>query len=116
MSDYEHWMGDLVDSLDALAVAIQKNKIAKGWQVTSFESWDDPNQIPADLALIHSELSEALEAFRIDSRPKFAEELADVMIRLIGLAAGLDIDLGNEVLAKMRKNADRPIRHGGKKL
>lgn len=102
--------------LIAMGGDIQETKIAKGWTVTTLDSWGDENQIPADLALIHSEVSEALEAFRKDDRDGFAEELADVMIRVIGLAYGLEIDLGGQVVAKMAKNRERAFKHGGKKL
>jgi NTP pyrophosphatase (non-canonical NTP hydrolase) len=107
---------DLSRAIKELGVVIHKMKIVKGWAITTDESWFDANQIPADLALIHSEVSEALEAFRQDDRANFAEELADVMIRVIGLAHGLGIDLGAETLAKVEKNRARAFKHGGKRL
>jgi hypothetical protein len=58
----------------------------------------------------------ALEAFRHDDRANFAEELADVLIRLVGLAHGLGIDLGAETWAKVEANKARPFQHGGKRL
>lgn len=100
----------------ALGVIIHETKLAKGWTVTTPESWADDNQIPADLALIHSELSEALEAFREGDPGHFGEELADVLIRVLGLAHGLGIDLGAEMLAKVEENRDRAFKHGGKRL
>lgn len=95
---------------------VQRNKIAKGWTVTTKDSWRDDNQIPADLALIHSEVSEALEAFRKDDREGFAEELADVLIRLVGLAHGMEIDIAGRAVGKAAKNRIRPFQHGGKRL
>lgn len=103
-------------ALLTIGAAIHENKLANGWTVTTEGSWSDENQIPADLALIHSEVSEALEAFRKDDRANFAEELADVMIRVVGLAHGLGIDLGVEVVAKVEKNRARAFKHGGKRL
>lgn len=44
----------------------------------------------------------------------FGSELADVIIRVFDLAEELNIDLGDEVLRKMRYNATREYRHGGK--
>lgn len=41
-------------------------------------------------------------------------ELADVIIRMLDLAKTLNIDLGVEIARKMRYNAIRPERHGGK--
>lgn len=102
--------------LIALGVVIHETKLAKGWTVTTPASWDDDNQIPADLALLHSEVSESLEAFRVNDTAGFAAELADVLIRVVGLAHGLEIDLGAAVVAKVEKNRDRPFRHGGKRL
>lgn len=66
------------------------------------------------IALIHSEVSEALEALRTYDRENFAEELADVIIRVTSVAYGLGIDLDTEVAAKIVKNSTRGQRHGGK--
>jgi NTP pyrophosphatase (non-canonical NTP hydrolase) len=103
-------------SLLTLGVQIQETKVAKGWSITTPKAWGDPYEIPAVLALIHSEVSEALEAFRKAQPENFAEELADVVIRVVGLAHGLNIDLGKEIAAKTEKNKQREFRHGGKKL
>jgi NTP pyrophosphatase (non-canonical NTP hydrolase) len=119
MSDDLSYPGEvsaLSRSLESCGRAIQEIKVAKGWTVTTPEKWEEENQIPADLALIHSEVSEALEAFRRGDREAFAEELADVMIRAIGLGFGLKIDMGSEVMKKIAKNRARAHRHGGKRL
>jgi len=67
-------------------------------------------------SLIHSEVSEALEAFRRGDRDEFAAELADVLIRTVGLAYGLGIDVGVAMTAKMTANRAREHRHGGKRI
>ena len=87
-----------------------------GWSVTTPERWANTNEVPAVLALIHSEVSEALEAFRHDDRENFAEELADVLMRVVGLSHGLEIDLAAAALAKIEKNATRGYHHGGKRI
>ena len=86
-----------------------------------------PDFIPAKLALIHSEISEALEAYRKDGIPNvdgieekhmgegsFGEELADAVIRIFDLVGLLKIQIGSYILAKHNFNKTRPHRHGGK--
>ena len=90
-----------------------------GEQYTSDNLLFDPqlrHRIPTMLCLIHSEVSEALESFRINDYPGFCEELADVFIRLLDMVDRLDIDLIEQVRLKMIRNVERPFRHGNKKV
>lgn len=64
------------------------------------------------IALIHSELSEALEADRVGDSKRVGEELADVVIRTMDLAHYLGINLEAEVEIKHNKNKKRPQLHG----
>lgn len=66
------------------------------------------------IALMHSELSEALEAIRTDARstktPDFSgveEELADAVIRIADYAGRNGLDLGGAIAAKLVYNAGR---------
>ena len=102
--------------LKVMGDEILSNKLAHGWKVTGPDDWCDPHEVPAVLSLIHSEVSEALEAFREKDIAHFAEELADVMIRTVGLSHGLEIDLEFEIAKKMLKNKNRPFQHGGKRI
>jgi NTP pyrophosphatase (non-canonical NTP hydrolase) len=82
--------------------------------------------IPELLCLVHSEVSEALEAWRegsgfgvdFDANGKpvgLASELADVVIRVADMCGYFGIDLERAVLAKLEYNRTRPHRHGGKR-
>ena len=62
------------------------------------------------IALIHAELSEALEAYRRDDMAGphgFDRELGDALGRLIHLAGIFDIDLEKQLLEKIKVNEDR---------
>ncbi|BCS54766.1 MazG nucleotide pyrophosphohydrolase domain-containing protein [Geobacter sp. SVR] len=104
------------DWLSDVGAEIHANKLRHGWKVTTSEDWEDQHEIPAVLALIHSEVSEALEAFRKNDRANFEEELADIGIRLIGLSHGMGIDLKTAIFEKVRRNRVREYRHGGKRV
>jgi NTP pyrophosphatase (non-canonical NTP hydrolase) len=97
-----------------LAREIREVNAANGWDTPC--DYDNANEIPVKLALIHSEVSEALEAFRNGDHENFAEELADTLIRLLDLAAGLGIDMDREVTAKVETNRGRGYRHGDKRV
>lgn len=71
------------------------------------------------IALMHSELSEALEADRkgelaehIEGYSGLEEELADAFIRILDFAAHKQLNLSGAIIAKMRYNLTRPRKHG----
>lgn len=66
------------------------------------------------LALIHSEISECLEAVRKNDAYNEAEELADAVVRILDYAGGFGIDLSGAYYRKMLANYQRPHRHGKK--
>lgn len=86
-------------------------------------SWN-PTLIASKLALVHAEVSEALEDVRngdmkmfITDKPQgFAVEMADVLARVFDLCEALEIDVVGALLEKIRYNRKRPFRHGGKAL
>lgn len=73
------------------------------------------------IAMIHSEATEVLEALRKDKGEQaIVEELADIIIRVLDLWAGLDangvtnVSLEQTLIQKMRINEERPHLHGVK--
>ncbi|MEM7143603.1 MAG: MazG nucleotide pyrophosphohydrolase domain-containing protein [Verrucomicrobiota bacterium] len=103
-------------SLQDLGREINEINRANGWAVCTPEDWDDTYKVPAMIALIHSEASEALEGFRENDKANFEEELADVIIRTLDCASGLGLNLDQAVATKLDKNRSRPHRHGGKRV
>lgn len=94
-----------------------KDLIEKCFATAKEKGWWDRERNDAELiALMHSELSEALEAMR-NHEPKeaIAEELADCCIRIFDFCGARGIDLEEALSKKMTKNKDRPYRHGNKK-
>lgn len=71
--------------------------------------------LPAKLALIHSEVSEALEADRNGAEAKaIYEELADIVIRVMDLAEAMNCDLASVIYEKHLLNMARPYKHNKK--
>lgn len=116
---------DYARAVNDLASEISETAEAKG-----FWDYDDIGNlgiIPTKLILIVSEIAEALEDFRKEyddseedsvtrmtsmQEDKFAEEIADIIIRALDVAGFYDFDIGHIILDKMDKNRDRPYRHG----
>lgn len=92
------------------------NKLCqKAYETAKDKGWhDEEGEIGTILALVHSEVSEALEADRKGDSENFAEELADVCIRIFDLCGLKGIDLEKAILQKMEHNKHRPFKHGGK--
>lgn len=102
-------------SLSQMGKRINQINHDDGWEVVHPSEWTgNKYKIPAILALIHSEVSEALEDYRKNDVEHFKEELADIFIRLLDLSSGLSIDLAQAVIDKCEKNKSRGYKHGGK--
>lgn len=70
------------------------------------------NFILAQLAKAAGEIGECVSVIQNDEMEDLPEEMADVCIRLFDLAGYLEINLGKAIIAKMKKNKDRPYLHG----
>lgn len=111
---------------DLIAEAIRDHRNA---------GWDDGRTVGDDIALMHTELSEALEEYRnghgitevyysnipgsesFQNKPEgVGVELADVVIRIMSFCGKHDIDLLDNIIQKMAYNRTRGHRHGGKVL
>lgn len=123
----------LVDALNTYIQFIHKDNIAAGWWTingvimtpqamelskwrTTFQFFVAPYIVATKFALIHSEVSEAMEAYRRDSmddklpNTKGVEvELADAVIRIFDLAGALGFGhtFGETLLSKLDYNAVR---------
>lgn len=118
-------------ALTGMMHEVTQNNEEKGW-------YESDRTFGDDVALLHSEVSEMLEAYRDygfadmtsascgpchgDGRPHVCKpvgvgsEAADVLIRLLDTCGRRGIDLANEYEKKMAYNKTRPYRHGGKTL
>ena len=101
--------------LDVLSALLHETAIEKGF-------WDKPKNFDVfgnKLALIHSEVTEVLEAMRKNKgSEKIVEEMVDILIRTLDLYASMrnggfvEHSLDEVLFKKMEINKDRAKLHG----
>jgi NTP pyrophosphatase (non-canonical NTP hydrolase) len=122
---------EFISAFDGMAAEVHEWARRKGWWDTEILSGQRRNDAEL-IALMHSELSEALEAIRAkddfpnredlgcasDKIPEFLgieEEYADAIIRIMDHAHARGLKIGEALVAKMFFNEGRPYRHGDKR-
>lgn len=105
-------------SLNEYAARIHKTAVEHGW-------WEQDRNMGEMIALMHSELSEALEEHRehkedfyiVDGKPEgLAVEMVDCVIRILDTLGSRGVNIDLVIEAKMQYNDTRPYKHGGKRF
>jgi NTP pyrophosphatase (non-canonical NTP hydrolase) len=107
-------------SLDTTAKMLHETAVSKGF----WDSYDPEDSFifyAKQLAMVHSEVTEVLEAIRKDQGDiKVVEEIADIIIRVLDFYEGLkktgeiskNVSLDDMMATKAYINVQRPEKHG----
>lgn len=115
----------IVSGLNESCKVIHQANVDKGF-------WEGERNVGELLMQVTSELGEAMEAHRkglfckpdldFDNedvsffqefcKDTFEDEIADSIIRLLDMSAGLGIDIDKHINLKLAYNKTRPVRHG----
>jgi len=119
---------DFIQAFQKAQLGAYQINVANGW-------WDDrntlietsPNATPlvviGCLGLVHTEVSEAIEAVRkhdfatwgnAKAKDTMVRELAGTIVRCMDLAERFDMPLAEAIVEEIKANAERGFRHGGK--
>lgn len=118
ITDHDH-IDMIMEVITGLGILVNANAVSH-----DFYDTDAPYNFGEKIALMHSELSEGLEAHRKDKvddhLPEFegwVVEFADVLIRMLDTLHHHNnvAQFVQALVAKHNYNCDRPRKHGGKK-
>lgn len=103
-----------IKAWEEMEAEVHNIAVSKGW-------WDSNRSDGEIIALIHSELSEALEACRsktplndnhLPNLLSVEVELADAVIRIMDFSSSKGLDVAGALVEKVAYNRTRPYKHG----
>ncbi len=123
-------LNNAAEQLNVLRDIIFQRNVDAGWWSDLQTGERKERNFGELLALVHSELSEALEGYRknlkddhLTHRDMVEVELADTLIRIFDLAGGFGYDLSGSLVEKLEYNANRAdhkrenrLKENGKKI